>query len=108
QTLPVSAASREAAARITERFAATYELGTFSLGRAAETLAEQLGRLDRWEVTDAQAGDFFHQVRTVLRGAAPLLIDLAERAGVDTRLTRDDPTTEITVGRLPRLDGEAM
>jgi methionyl-tRNA synthetase len=108
RTLPVSAASREAAARITARFAAAYELDTFSLGRAAETLAEQLGRLDRWEVTDAQAGDFYHQVRTVLRGAAPILIDLAERAGVGTRLTYDDPTTEITVGQLPRLDGEAM
>jgi methionyl-tRNA synthetase len=56
-------------------------------------------------VTDAQAGDFCHQVETVLRGAAPILIDLAERAGVDTRLTPEDRTTEITVGDLPRLGG---
>ncbi|EKX64364.1 methionine--tRNA ligase [Streptomyces ipomoeae] len=108
QTLPVSAASREAADRITERFAASYELDSFSLVRTAETLAEQLGRLDRWEVTDAQAGDFCHQVETVLRNAAPILIDLAERAGVDTRLTRGDLTTEITVRELPRLDGGAV
>ncbi|MFE4667292.1 class I tRNA ligase family protein [Streptomyces sp. NPDC056716] len=104
QTLPVSAASREAADRITERFAAAYELDTFSLGRAAETLAEQLGRLDRWEVTDDRAGDFCHQVQTLLRGAAPILIDLAERAGIDTRLTPADRTTAITVRDLPRLD----
>jgi len=104
RTLPVSAASREAADRITERFAATYELDTFSLVRTAETLAEQLARLDRWEVAEEQAGDFFHQVETVLRNAAPILIDLAERAGVGTRLTREDGTDTITVRRLPELE----
>ncbi|MCK8675993.1 class I tRNA ligase family protein [Streptomyces lichenis] len=108
QTLPVSAASREAADRITERFAASYELDTFSLGRAAETLADQLARLDRWEVTDATAGDFAHQAETVLRNAAPILIDLAERAGVGTRLAPGDTTTEITVRALPPLDGGAV
>jgi methionyl-tRNA synthetase len=105
RTLPVSAASREAADRITARFAAAYELESFSLGRAAETLAEQVARLDRWEVTDEQAGDFCHQTEVVLRNAAPILIDLAEKAGVGTRLTPKDRTTEITVRDLPRLDG---
>ncbi|MET9732796.1 class I tRNA ligase family protein [Streptomyces sp. NPDC006458] len=108
QTLPVSAASREAADRITERFATSYELDSFSLVRTAETLAEQLGRLDRWEATDAEAGDFVHQVQTVLRNAAPILIDLAEQAGIDTRLIPSDETTEITVRALPRLDGGAV
>ncbi|MGW4033993.1 class I tRNA ligase family protein [Streptomyces sp. NPDC004838] len=107
QTLPVSAASRAAADRITERFAAAFSPDDFSLGRAAETLAEQLGRLDRWEVTDDRAGDFVHQALAVLRNAAPILIDLAERAGVDTRLTAGDSTTSITVADLPRLGTEA-
>ncbi|MER5862954.1 class I tRNA ligase family protein [Kitasatospora sp. NPDC002040] len=108
QDLPVSAGSREAADRITERFAACYELKGFSLNRAAETLAEQLGRLDRWEVTDDQAGDYCHQLETVLRNAAPILIDLAEQAGVDTRLAGPDRTTGITPKVLPRLSGGAV
>lgn len=107
RTLPVSAASRTAADRITERFAACYELPGFSLGRAAETLADQLGRLDRWEVTEDQAGDFCHQVQTVLRGAAPILIDLAAQALTDTTVRTEDRTTEITPGPLPRLTGGA-
>jgi methionyl-tRNA synthetase len=41
----------------------------------------------------------------VLRNAAPILIDLAEKAGVGTRLTPEDRTAEITVRDLPRLDG---
>ncbi|MFD5344997.1 methionine--tRNA ligase, partial [Streptomyces anulatus] len=108
QTLPVSAPSPAAADRITERFAAAFSLDDFSLGRAAETLAEQLGRLDRWEVTDDRAGDFVHQALTVLRNAAPILIDLAERAGVNTRLTASDSTTSIIVPDLPRLGTEAV
>ncbi|KQV14829.1 MULTISPECIES: class I tRNA ligase family protein [unclassified Kitasatospora] len=108
QTLPVSAASRFAADRITQRFAATYQLPAFSLGRAAETLAEQLGRLDRWEVTAELAGDFCHQVEAVLRGAAPILIDLAAAALDDTAVRLRDETTEITPKVLPRLTGGAV
>ncbi|MFJ8039535.1 class I tRNA ligase family protein [Kitasatospora sp. NPDC096147] len=108
RTLPVSAASRAAADRITARFAAAYDTEGFSLVRAAETLAEQLGRLDRWEVTDQQAGDHAHQVRTVLRCAAPILVDLAAEAlasrALDTLLLGGPcTTTELTVRPLPHL-----
>ncbi|MGW4650153.1 class I tRNA ligase family protein [Kitasatospora sp. NPDC004289] len=108
RTLPVSAASRRAADRITARFAAAYDTEGFSLNRAAETLAEQLGRLDRWEVTERRAGDFAHQVRTVLRCAAPVLVDLAAEAVAGGALDSlavggPDTTTEVTVRPLPRI-----
>ena len=91
----VSARSREAGARITERFAACFELDAFSLHRAATVLAEQLERLDRWAVTDRDAGDFCHEVEVLLRCAAPILVDLAEGAG--------GGPVEITPRPLPRL-----
>jgi methionyl-tRNA synthetase len=78
--LPVSARSRYAAARMAARFAESYELAGFSLNRAAEAITEHLARLDRWPVTEADAGDFCFEVNTLLREAAPILIDLA--AGV--------------------------
>jgi methionyl-tRNA synthetase len=105
--LPVSERSRAAAQRIVERFAAAYELPRFCLSRAAETLAEQLGRLDRLAVVPREAGDFCHEVDVVLRCAAPILIDLAERALPDTAIPTSPRTTQITPRRLPRLTGKA-
>lgn len=98
--LPVSSRSRRGAARMAERFAASYELAGFSLNRAAETIADQLARLAGREVTAASAGDFCFEVDRLLRGAAPILIDLAaevlgEDGGAEAR--------SFTPVALPRL-----
>lgn len=103
RVLPVSDRSRAAAARIVERFSWSYELPSFSLHRTALTLAELLDRLDRWDVRRADAGDFCHEVEVVLRCAAPILIDLADRALADREITRHLRTTEVVPRRLPRL-----
>jgi methionyl-tRNA synthetase len=107
--LPVSERSRIAAARIVERFAASYELACFSLNRAAETLSEQLARLDAWEVRPGDEGDFCHEVDVVLRCAAPILIDLAARALPDTAIPVGGRMSmeTITPVSLPRLPGKA-
>jgi methionyl-tRNA synthetase len=102
--LPVSERSRGAAARIADRFAASYELDCFSLTRAAEALTDQLARLDRWQVAPGEEGDFCHEVDVVLRCAAPILIDLAAAALPDTAIRREGLAT-ITPVRLPRLGG---
>ncbi|GIG59845.1 hypothetical protein Lfu02_42170 [Longispora fulva] len=96
--LPVSARSHRAAARMSERFAACYEVTGFSLNRAAETITDQLARLDRWPVTDADAGDFCFEVRSLLRAAAPVLIDLAAEV---PDVNAD--AASVTPVRLPRL-----
>lgn len=105
--LPVSARSRAAAAAMSERFAACYGLGWFSLNRAAETISDHLGRLDRLPVTDADAGDLCFEVAWLLREAAPILIDLAaEVFGADPG-TKVDPAgvTSATAVALPLLAG---
>lgn len=101
--LPVSARSREAAARTVERFSAGYDARRFSLSDAAFTLTEQLGRLDRWEVTAADAGDFCHEVDVFLRCAAPLLVDLAAKALPDLAVPAVSSVTEVAPRVLPRL-----
>ncbi len=106
--LPVSARSAAAAARMLERFAAAYHPRRFSLSAAAFTLTEQLARLDQWEVTAADAGDFCHQVETFLRGASPLLVDLAAQGlpdGLIPAAPHTTEVTEVTPGPLPRLAG---
>ncbi|WP_018681967.1 class I tRNA ligase family protein [Actinokineospora enzanensis] len=103
RALPVSARSRAAAERIADRFAGSYELGRFSLTAAAFALTEQLARLDRWAVTESDAGDFCHQVDTFLRGAAPILIDLAAAALPDTTFPGDPTVAAVTARALPRL-----
>jgi methionyl-tRNA synthetase len=75
--LPVSDRSIRAAARMADRFAASYELAGFSLNRAAEAITEQLARLAGRTVTGADAGDFCFEADRLLRCAAPILIDLA-------------------------------
>ncbi|MBR8741645.1 class I tRNA ligase family protein [Nocardiopsis sp. MG754419] len=105
--LPVSERSRAAAARIAERFAACYELEYFSLTRAADTLTDQLSRLALWPVKPGQEGDYCHEVDTVLRCAAPLLIDLAEKALPDTRIGAGGETMSVVPRVLPRLTGWA-
>ncbi|WP_410670883.1 class I tRNA ligase family protein [Amycolatopsis sp. cmx-4-68] len=98
--LPVSSRSRRAAARMAARFAESYELAGFSLNRAAETIAEQLARLEARSVTAADAGDFCFEVDRLLRGAAPILMDLAAEAlGPDAGAE----ATSFTPAVLPRL-----
>lgn len=59
-------------------------------------------------MTAELAGDFYHQLEAVLRGAAPILIDLAAAALDDTAVRLRDETTEITPKVLPRLTGGAV
>ena len=105
--LPVSDRSRRGAARMAERFAASYELSGFSLNRAAETITDQLARLAGREVTGADAGDFCFEADRLLRGAAPILIDLA--AEVLGAGAAPDPAgvlafTPATLPRLPEAE----
>jgi methionyl-tRNA synthetase len=102
---PVSATSRATAYRIFERFWDGFDPAHFSLTHAAQTITEQLGRLDRWEVTAEDAGDFCHEVEVFLRCAAPILIDLAGAALPDTMLSGQKGTTQYTPFTLPRLTG---
>ncbi|GAA1228781.1 class I tRNA ligase family protein [Kitasatospora nipponensis] len=101
--LPVSAQSRQAATRIVERFAAACELRRFSLNAAAFTLTEQLARLDGWQVTPERAGDFCHEVDVFLRCAAPILVDLADKALPDLAIPARPQALTVTPGWLPRL-----
>jgi methionyl-tRNA synthetase len=103
--LPVSERSKVAARRIVERFAGSYDFHRFSLTAAAFTLTEQLARLDRWDPTLADAGDFCHEVDVFLRCAAPILIDLAAEALPDDRIEARPTATQVRPGQLPRLAG---
>jgi methionyl-tRNA synthetase len=101
--LRVSERSRMAARRIVERFEAAYDIDRFSLNRAAETLTEQLARLERRAGAGTEPGDLCHEVDVFRRCAAPILIDLG--AGVEPaglRATGVD-ATEVTPRSLPRL-----
>jgi methionyl-tRNA synthetase len=101
--LAVSERSRRGAARMAERFAASYELAGFSLNRAAETITGQLARLERREVTGADAGDFCFEVDRLLRSAAPILVDLAAAVfGEDAGAAPAD-VASFTPAALPRL-----
>ena len=80
--LATTPSGRARAALVQARLRAAYELDTFSVARAAETFADQVARLrvmaDNGSV---EPGDLLLEVRTLLSGAAPILIDLAARAG---------------------------
>jgi methionyl-tRNA synthetase len=103
--LPVPTASRRAAARMAERFAAAYELPGFSLNRAAEAIADHLARLAGRPpaVTDAEAGGLCYEVLALVRAAAPILIDLADEVLGDDPGPAPTGVTSITPAVLPRL-----
>jgi methionyl-tRNA synthetase len=72
-----------------ERFDATFEMPAYSLTRSADNILIQIDRLCRRAVeldgtgieADPQAwGDLFLEVKALLAGAAPILIDLATAA----------------------------
>ncbi|TCO60681.1 class I tRNA ligase family protein [Actinocrispum wychmicini] len=85
----LTAVGQRKAEAMTERFRACYELPAFSMSRAADTVVTQLARL----VAEARTApeDLLPQVRALLAGAAPILIDAT--ADLDVR----------TATRLPRL-----
>lgn len=110
--LPVSDASRRRARAVLNRFRACYELPGFSLRRAAELIVAQLDRLltvaAEPTVDKGLLGELFFEVRTLLAGASPILIDLACAAagagGFTCRLDLDPRSVpEVTAFPLPLL-----
>jgi methionyl-tRNA synthetase len=110
--LPVTSAGRARATVLRERFRLCYELADFSPARAAETVLSNLGRLRASAEAATQAevelGDLLLELRTLLAGAAPILVDAAARAeadGVDLRfdLRLDAEPEAIDAFRLPTL-----
>jgi methionyl-tRNA synthetase len=106
--LPTSAAGRARAASLLAQLLACYALAGFSPARAARTIVGQLYQL----LTAAAAtpdprtglGDLLLQVRALLAGSAPVLIDVADRArtlGIDLASAPD--LNSITPFELPRL-----
>jgi methionyl-tRNA synthetase len=104
QPLPTTPDGRHRATLLARRISACYQLAGFSISRAANTIADQLGRL-RDEADSGQApGDLLLQVRTLLACAAPILTDLAEQAGANgLDLSLADHPTSIAAFELPRL-----
>jgi methionyl-tRNA synthetase len=82
EAMPISDRARASAALMVDRFRANYQLAGFSLNRTAETITNQLDRLQRL-ATSADAaptiGDVCYQVEIFVRCAAPVLIDLADQ-----------------------------
>ncbi|HEV2781551.1 MAG TPA: class I tRNA ligase family protein [Actinophytocola sp.] len=114
-TLPVSAGARRRARAMLDRFRACYELSGYSLNRAAILIVDQLDRLlrtaerlDRSTMDVERLADLFFEVRALLTGASPILIDLAEAsgpAGADRRFDLDASTAStVTPFALPLLD----
>ncbi|MFI9009189.1 class I tRNA ligase family protein [Actinosynnema sp. NPDC053489] len=114
--LPTTEAGRWRAATVLKRFRLCYDLPGFSMGRAAETIVTQLGRLR--SLADAvdhrrngeaptQPGDLLLEARTLLACAAPILVDVAadvSAQGVDLAIS-DDMPAEIRPFRFPSLPG---
>jgi methionyl-tRNA synthetase len=116
--LPTTEAGRRRAAAMVQRFRLCYELATYSLTRAAETIAGQVERLRaRARALEtgpdagdpARAGDLLLELQTLLACAAPVLIDVtdrAEAAGGQLSLGADQPevVSAFRLPRLPRMD----
>lgn len=113
--LPVTAAGRQRAALVLDRFRLCYELGAYSPARAAETVVTQTARLRALAENCAVGrgsggnpvtpGDLLLEIRTLLACAAPILVDVAEQAtaaGVDLNL-RGPQATAVAAFRLPKL-----
>lgn len=110
ERLSVSAEARNRCACMVERLGTSYELASFSMSGAAETIVGHLARLrdqaDRLGTDDrVSLGDLLIELRTVLAWSAPILIDVADRAmadGIDLDLGVDASGT-IGAFRFPRL-----
>ncbi|HYQ66098.1 class I tRNA ligase family protein [Actinophytocola sp.] len=109
-TLPVTPAGRRRAAAMLERFHSGYALPGYSMNRVAETVLTHLARLRDLAADPTTAhGDLVLEVRTLLAGAAPILVDTAEAAtaaGVDLSLSAVQPDS-VPAFELPRLPEEA-
>ncbi|MFD1146679.1 class I tRNA ligase family protein [Saccharothrix hoggarensis] len=112
--LPTTEQGRQRAVAMLKRFRLCYDLPSFSLGRAAETVLVQLARLRALaDKVDGRSnghspvapGDLLLEVRTLLACAAPILVDVADDLalqGVD--LTIDDEMPQaVPVFRFPTL-----
>jgi methionyl-tRNA synthetase len=103
--LPVSAAGRARAELLRQRFRLCYELDDFSPARAAETVLANVTRLRTASEAGAVAwGDLMAEVRALLDGAAPILIDVAaaaEGAGARPDTTETDTITSFRLPELP-------
>lgn len=86
--LPVAPAASARARAILARFADSYHITTYSPANAANLVLAQVERLRRDaeslagapdERVVAALGDLFVEVRALVTGAAPILVDLAER-----------------------------
>jgi methionyl-tRNA synthetase len=86
------------------RLGQCYQLASFSMTRAAQTIAGELVRLGCADNT-TMPGDLLLASRTLLAGAAPILIDLAEQASADgLELGFGTPPPDTMPARtLPRL-----
>jgi methionyl-tRNA synthetase len=101
--LPVSTAARGRAAAMLARFDLFYEMPTYSLNRAADTILVHIERLARYASAldgidldrEPEAwGDLFMEVKALIAAASPILIDLARAAYEDAEL--DQPLTAGT------------
>lgn len=105
QPLPTTPAARGRALAVAERFRSCYQLAGFSLGRAASTVLAQVDRLGELACRGGPPGDLLLEVRTLLAGAAPVLVDVGDELlarGVDLALGVVPPEAE-PVFRVPRL-----
>lgn len=116
--LPVSAAARERAAAVLARFRVCYELESYSLTRAADLIVAQTDRLLRaaQALDPASYGsalaDLVLEVRALVCGASPILIDLAAAAsaagGFGIRLDQAVvDVTSVTPFPVPTFDAAA-
>jgi methionyl-tRNA synthetase len=114
--LPVSPQARAQAAAMITRFSLCYELESFSLSRAADLIVQYTERLrqhadralapglDR-DLLSGRLGDLFLQLRALLSGASPILIDLAARAGIELSMSAEAyQLTHTAAVAVPVLD----
>ena len=118
QRLPVPEDAAARAAIMVERFRTCYRLSTFSTTRAADTIVNQLARLEARAQTlprDRRSGEravaaLFHELVALTACCAPILIDLAdevrERTGEPLTLRAPTGAVETRVVRFPALDLE--
>ncbi|HEU5268470.1 MAG TPA: class I tRNA ligase family protein [Jatrophihabitans sp.] len=102
-SLPTTATGRGRAKEMLQRLAQCYQLPTFSMTRAAQTIAGELIRLGCSDTT-SMPGDQLLAARALLAGAAPILVDLAEQAEDGTGLSfTGQPPDAMPARPLPRL-----
>lgn len=106
-TLPTTATGRGRAKEMLQRLAQCYQLPTFSMTRAAQTIAGELVRLSSSAATTVP-GDLLLAAHALLAGAAPILIDLAEQAADGYPLGfAGQPPDAMPARPLPRLFAQA-